>query len=161
MNEPGPKSVLWSTILFRVAMLLVLLAALAVAFAPKLANLFSPEPRLTTSGDPADIRLISVVPDGDDVLLDARGKEIPGVKFEWPGKRTYTWPQGTMLREFLFELGPGQENLDFNPHIPVVSCLAQGRSWIPNTSCSLDNDGLLTSDGCRRLLFRVMMDQSY
>src|SRR6266498_4233825 len=118
MNEHGPKPVLWSTILFRVAMLLVLLAALAVAFAPKLANLFSPERRLTTSGDPADIRLVGVVPDGDDVLLDARGNVVPGVKFDWPGKRTYTWPPGTMLREFLFELGPGLTDLEFGPNDP-------------------------------------------
>src|SRR5262245_32587843 len=106
MNEQDPKPVLWSTILFRLAMLLVLLAALAMAFAPKLVSLFNPQRRLTTSGDPADIRLVGVVPDGDDVLFDARGKVVPGVKFDWPGKRTYTWPAGTMLREFVFELGP-------------------------------------------------------
>src|SRR5262245_36715885 len=106
MNERGQKPVLWSTILFRVGMLLVLLAALAMALAPKLANLFTPQKGLTTSGDPADIRLVGVVPDGDDMLYDGRG-DMLGEKFDWPAKRTYTWPQGSMLREFLFELGPG------------------------------------------------------
>ncbi|HEU0011868.1 MAG TPA: hypothetical protein VFT34_18785 [Verrucomicrobiae bacterium] len=160
MNEHGPKPVLWSTILFRVAMLLVLLAALAVAFAPKLANLFSPERRLTTSGDPADIRLVGVVPDGDDVLLDARGNVVPGVKFDWPGKRTYTWPPGTMLREFLFELGPGLTDLEFGPNDPGSVGLTESRYWIPNTSYALDNERVPLPDGRQRLLFRVAMSSN-
>src|SRR5262245_20579596 len=125
MSEQGQKPVLWSTILFRVAMLLVLLAALAVAIVPKLATLFRPERRVTTSGDPADIQLVGVVPDGDDVLYDARGKLVPGVKLDWPGKRTYTWSQGTMLREFVFELGPGLADLEFYKNNPVALGLAE------------------------------------
>jgi hypothetical protein len=161
MNEQESKPVLWSTILFRVAMLLVLLAALAVAFAPKLANLFSPERRQTTSGDPADIRLVGVVPDGDDVLFDGRGKVVPGVKFDWPGKRTYTWPQGTMLREFLFELGPGSADLEFGPNDPGTVSATDRRAWIPNASYALDNDRVLLPDGRRRLLFRATMSTNY
>jgi len=159
MNEHGPKPVLWSTLLLRVAMLLVLLTALVVAFAPKLANLFSPQRRLTTSGDPADVRLVGVVPDGDDVLLDARGKVVPDVKFDWPGKRTYTWPPGTMLREFLLELGPGSEDLEFSQSRPGSVEVAETRSWIPSTMYALDNERVLSPDGRRRFLFRVTMSQ--
>lgn len=159
MNEHGSKPVLWSTILFRLAMLLVLLAALGVVVAPKLATLFSPERRLTTSGDPADIRLVGVVPDGDNVLLDGRGKVIPGVKLEWSGTRTYTWPQGTMLREFLFELGPDLAELDFSPNDPGSIETTETRSWIPNASYAFDS--VPSPDGRRRFLFRATMDQTY
>src|SRR6266508_2167652 len=166
MNDHGSKPVLWTTILFRAAMLLVLLAALAVAFAPNLANLFSPQRRMTTSGDPADIRLVGVVPDGDDVLLDARGKVIPGVKFEWPGKRTYTWLHGRMLREFLFEVGPGVSDLELNKDNPGSILLREGNSWsrdvwIPNASFVQADEPLVLPDGRQRILLRVAMSQTY
>ena len=161
MNEQDPKPVLWSTILFRVAMLLVLLAALAMAFAPELLNLFSPQRRLTTSGDPADIRLVGVVPDGEDVLFDPRGNVVPGVKFDWPGKRTYTWPPGSMLREFVFELGPGSENLEFIPNNPGFVSPADNRGWMQNATYAVADDRVPSPDGRQRFLFSASISTNY
>src|SRR5262249_47270349 len=161
MNEHGPKPTPRSTVLFRVAMLLVLLAALVVAFAPRLANLFSSERRMTSSGDPVDIQLVGVVPDGDDVLLDARGKVVPGMKFDWPGKRTYTWPQGTMLREFLFELGPGLNLLNFSRNSPGTVRPLEKHSWIQSVVCALDDERVPAAGGRQRVLFRVAMQTNY
>jgi len=146
--------------LLRIALSLVLLAALAMALAPQLANLFSPQRKLTTSGDPADIQLVGVAPDGDDVLYNGRG-EILGEKFDWPGKRTYTWPPGTMLREFLFELGPGLEDLDFNQNDPGTVRPVEKRSWIQQVTCTLEDERVLGPSGHRRVLFRVAVHTNY
>src|SRR6185503_13122017 len=72
---PSPKPpVLWSSLITRWAVALLLVIAVVIALRPTIATWLAGSRHFFTSGHSADIRLLGVAPDGENVLLDARGR---------------------------------------------------------------------------------------
>ena len=94
---------MWSTVITRWAMLVLLAMALVIALRPTVAVWVAGPKQHHASGDPADIRLVGVAPDGDEILLDPRGRLLPDVKLDWPGERTLSWSPQQLQRDLLFE----------------------------------------------------------
>lgn len=159
-TEPKPP-VLWTTVITRWAVAVLLLVVIVIALRPTVATWLGGERKHFVSGDGADIQLVGVAPDGEDILFDPRGRPHPTESLRWPGERTYTWPQQQVQRDFLFELGPGTENLEFPRDGAGAIGLAERRGWIQSSSMVLNGERVPAAGGRARILLRANLSQNY
>ena len=161
MNQTPKPPVMWSTVITRWAVLALLVMSLVIALRPTVAVWMAGPKKHYTSGDPADIRLVGVAPDGDDILLDPRGRPLAGVKLDWPGERTLSWASQQLQRDLLFELGPGTDDLEFLPENIGVVKTSNTRAWVGSSSIALGRERVTTPEGRRRILVRLTLHENY
>jgi len=150
---------MWFTLIIRWSVLVLMLVAIAIALGPAIATWMAGTIKPQTSGDPVEIRLVGVAPDGDNILLDAdHGRPIPGMKLDWPGQRTLSWPPQHLQRDLLFELGPEARTLQF---IPGSARESNDRGMVSISSIALGRERVTTLDGHPQLLISLTLNEKY
>ncbi|MEY2407338.1 MAG: hypothetical protein QOF48_8 [Verrucomicrobiota bacterium] len=161
MSESSKPPVMWSTLITRWAVLLLIVVVVIIALRPTAAIWLAGPNKFHTSGDPANIRLVGVAPDGENILLDPWGRPLPEGTFVWNGTRTLSWSPQEMQRDLLFEMGPGTEDLDFLADIPGTVKASNNGGWVNSSSVAFGSERGPAADSPRRILVRLTFNEKY